>query len=103
MAASGVEGEVGLVAVDELALAQALATLDTTVELAGHGFELLGREVLAVAAAHDLRQRARILGDLGRRRGGSGGGGLRGCAAAGRRGGLGQREDGGREGRGEAR
>src|SRR5215471_12051170 len=66
MSASGVEGDVGLVAVRELEIAQRAAERDPAVQLARDALELVRRQVLAVAAADDLGERAGVLGDLGR-------------------------------------
>src|SRR5262245_18301613 len=69
ISASGVEGDVGLVAVRELLIAQRAAGGNPAVQLARDPLELVRRQILAIAAADDLGERARILGDLRARRG----------------------------------
>src|SRR6267378_624694 len=94
MAASGVEREVGLVAVRELARAQLLPGLDAIVEFFGDRLHLIRVEVLPVAALDDRRQRLRVFGRRlrpgGRRLRGVGsdrrGGALRGLRDRARRG-----------------
>src|SRR5438094_261955 len=107
MAASlRVEGEIGLVAVLELDLVEALAGLEVAVEVLGDGIDLLGAELLPVTPPDDRRQRPgvfrRRLGRRGRGRRRRGGGGR--ARARGRwRGRLGERKRRGRERGGEPR